>query len=397
MILTLNQYNSIGNLALKNNQAWMQYSPQTAADGQLWKDIAILMGDKFKYYDIYSNSWTSTMPNQQEYVQYYPFPLPFYLSFFNEEGFAKINEKVFDMPWSYQLFNNAFMMRSMCIDAVFLNEFAISKDTIEKEKGNINYVDLLKANASAPLSELRSWEEAIKIIMDLISQPIAHPFLSKFSRIPSQTADGPLLVLLDNTSSKDIATIQKGALDKKKYPQSGKPYLLPQGELPQAFYANLEIDHWMSEIANALGYETVQRIQHWCGNKSIAFDIELINLKMAIRGNLIDNTLADNIYDIWNRAFEEGTFVLGNPEVDNVYSPGLREKEPAPARWARPPWIGYDPQSNLYGWLPEDYVNFSLTGRLSYCPVSSDSIGLSNSYPEYNKYIWNALKRIYVN
>lgn len=409
VILTAAQYDAFA-VTKADDQYWFSRDSFYKADGDLWRAIAGFQSPSARYYDVRARKWVADIPSYGGYYGAYPFPVPYTggpNGFFPDSGdgqWPALNPDALNMPWEYQMFNLSFGVRSAAIDAVFLNEFAIPRAEMDISRGANNYVDLLKANARNPLPAARNWEDAIAVAISLIGSSLAHPFLMKYSRIPNKVSDGPLMILISEANRPlSLARVQTGALDKAAYRQSGAVSFQRQGNAPQADGANLEIDHLMSRLANRLGYDTVQRIQHWCGNKGITMDVELINLRLAIPGNLIDNTLSTDIYQTWRSGFVNGTFVLRDPldPASNVYD-DLDEFDSrgaqiatlstsAAATWTRPPWIGYNPGANLYGWPVEDYNNFMLTQRLAYCPVSAEETVLSNSYPEFNKYIWHAL------
>jgi len=364
------------------------------------------------YYDSILNKWTDVMPLNQGHVLNYPFPLPFGSEEFigDSNGNPIINEYALKMPWKYQLFNIAFMVRSFCTDALFLNENALPFDTWNE------YVDLIMANVNKPLTKIRSWKDSIDVILTLIQKPIAHPFFSKYNRTlkptnESFTTDGPIAILTNNDewSSKkwgegvgpSIVRIQTGCLDKKMYLQdtiqSGGTKFVETENLPQLFAADLEIDHWMSELSKLAGYDTCARIQHWCGNKSLCYDIEIIAFRIPVPGNLITNKLSSNIYEVWKDAFKSGwlsirdPFHPGNQVYSDVYKTIYNEEttdKSVLATWNKPAWIGYDPSNSLYGWPCESLDTFFVTQRLSYPPITAEEIGFSNAFPEYNSYIY---------
>ena len=247
-----------------------------------------------------------------------------------------------------------------------------------------------------------------------MSSPNAHPIFLIYPRIYTSDGtggDGPKLVLSNPSSDLDLLTIQVGALDTDKYAQTvdarkGVIYTGQSG-LPQAASANLEIDHWLPMLGLPLGYNTCLRIQHWCGNKSLSLDIEIINIGQAIKGNLISSMPTDNMYEVWTKMAKDSLSVRDPFDDDShVYSNDgpvheIRQKyiSESPnsegAKWTPPPWIEYTPNadmqsglSNIYGWPPEQVGNWMATNRLSYCPINAQQVTLSGSYPEYNKIIF---------
>lgn len=380
------------------------------ADDQWWKVIADLLGDRFKYYDVASNSWTSTMPNTTDYVQYYPLPLPFGSSLMQGNGLPVINSNALMIPWKLQMFNTSELFRSLVLSAMFINHKALTNSN----KMYYDFSDILKANVRNPLKAPNTYEDAINIVCEIVKQPFPHPFLSLWGRIESlqdgkgiDAMDGPELVLTSYIKGyyKDISfeTVYKGALDKTMFRQdlngnNGGINVKKIGDLPQFQYANLDIDHWQSTLALALGYESVCRIQHWCGSKNMAFDIEIINLNMAIPGNLLENKLYSDIFEIWRDGYPKYFSSDKNPldpknnpyaiKYKNVFNNIDLRSEPLtlPTAWVKPPWIGYNKSENLYGWPCEDLNNFYVLNRLSYEPIGNTTIPFSVSYPEYNKY-----------
>jgi hypothetical protein len=323
----------------------------------------------------------------------------------DDAGMPTINEYAIRMPWKYQLFNIAEMTRVFCISALFLNEKAIPVNELDGKE----FVDLLQANAHSPLTKIRSWEESIELIVSLLQRPVVHPFFSIYSRV-GMNLDGPIVVLSNRNewsgiewgygSGPSLERVQTGALDEKMYPQSmseNKGAILTGPTLvPQLMAADLEVDHWMSELSRLMGYDACARIQHWCGNKSLAYDVEIIHFHIIIPGNLIDNTLTCNLYEMWKQGFARwfsvrDPFHGGNnvyPDVyDDIYSDETTSSA-TDATWVRPPWIGYDETKNLYGWPCEELTNWFQNQRLSYPPVGAEEVGMSHSYPEYNKYIF---------
>jgi hypothetical protein len=167
--------------------------------------------------------------------------------------------------------------------------------------------------------------------------------------------------------------------------------------MPQLYGADLEIDHWMAILAKISGYDSVVRIQHWCGNKNLCYDIEIINISDPIFGNLLTNNLYTDIYQVWKKSMGDrysvrDPFFSKNsvyPEVyQNIDNKSDNDKSQS-VSWIKPPWIGYDPSNNLFGWPVQSYEEYMINQRLNYCPVGVEDVGFSNSYPEYNSYIMN--------
>uniref|UniRef100_A0A6C0CZM8 Uncharacterized protein n=1 Tax=viral metagenome TaxID=1070528 RepID=A0A6C0CZM8_9ZZZZ len=411
IICTKNQYNQIENAYINGGKKGSWNSDiRLCADGDLYKRIAAYID--MQYYNVTTGTWQKTMPTIGGYIENYPFPLPFGNDLFigDSNGLVNVNDYGIKMPWKYQLFNMANMTRVFAINALFLNEFAISEAEITRKRADYNYVDILKANSCKPLKTPRTWEQAIDIIIDLLQKPIAHPFFSIYTRTISADSkgyvylDGPVTVLLNPVEWNDklpptLQRIQTGTLDKKVYLQDitqNKGVVLSTGiDLPQLFAADLEIDHWMAILSKIAGYDSVVRIQHWCGNKNLAYDIEIINISDPIFGNLLTNKLYTNIYEVWKTSINtrfsiRDPFYNSNTVYPDVYKniDKLSQKDKSEtAIWVKPPWIGYNPETNLYGWPVQDYGEYMVNQRLNYCPVSAEQVGFSNSYPEYNEYI----------
>lgn len=303
------------------------------------------------------------------------------------------------------------MMRGFCIDLLFLDDAVDTK--------GLEYVDWLKANKKRPLSKARTWGVAIDTCNKLMSTPQVHPLFLIYPRIYSADGtggDGPKFILSLPSSELNLLTIQVGALNVDKYSQTvdvnGGARYIGQGAIPQSSSANLEIDHWLPMLARPMGYKACIRIQHWCGNKSLALDIEIINISQQISGNLISNMPTDNQYEVWKEGGKKHLSVRDPFATDShVYSNDgaihdIRQKflpqnpKSEAAMWTPPPWIEYTPnanmmkaQSNIYGWPSELLSNFMVTNRLSYCPANVQQVTLSGSYPEYNKVIFEKMVR----
>ena len=416
VILTKAQFNQITSLATSMNANWSNGGDEyLVADGELYTQIAqyvtpqyLVEGTDGKWL------WSASKPQTGGYVDNYPLPLPYFTTFKSDgNGSPQINPIALRMPWKYQLFNICRMMRGFCIDLLFLDEAVVDTSTLQ----GLEYVDWLKANQKNPLSKARSWEVAIDTCNKLLSSPQVHPIFLIYPRIYTSKqgdgtgGDGPKFILNNPSSDLDLLTIQVGALDTDKYMQTvdknkGAIYAA-QNTIPQSSSANLEIDHWLPMLGLPLGYKTCVRIQHWCGNKSLSLDIEIINISQAIRGNLVSNMPTDNMYEVWNKVgrerlsvrdpFADDSHVYSNDgpihEIRQKYIPKSPNSEAA--KWTPPPWIEYTPnanmensESNIYGWPAEQIGNFMITNRLSYCPVNSQQVTLSGSYPEYNKVIF---------
>lgn len=399
LILNKAQYQQIETIK-KPNQIWTALPMDTyCADGHLFSVLASYMD--FKYYNAETKQWQKEMPKNQGHVANYPFPLIFGSGEFNKNRL--LNEFALQLPWKYQMFNILFMMRRYCLDALFLNVGAISEQDLKSN--NYEYVDLLLAQKQKPLKKVLSWEKAIDLIIDMISKPLAHPLLSIYNRIMNQSFDGPLLILTNpNEFEKGKPTVDRivlGALDKDVYVQDVKTNqgvaYYPQNDLPQFLSANLELDHWMSELCRYLGYDSACRIKHWCGNKGLTYDVEIAHFKFIIDGSLVDDTLKTNIYEIWKRQFKEWIFLRDPLDPKSNLYPEVYKKihntetlsTSLSPEWKRPPWIDFDPSQSLYGWPCERVTNWQLTNRLSYIPPTCVDIALSSSYPEGNTYIWH--------
>lgn len=405
IIFTQVQRNQVINKLGQNQYPVLTYGDNFLADGNFWSKVNKIINDPTPYYDAKKGEWVADIPENQKqyYVKDYPFPLPFGTGKFTEsksyEGHAQMYEPAMTMKWKYQCFNIANMFRQMTVDMLFLDESLADGSGVEQE-----YVDFLMANAKNPLSQPRTWKDAIDKVVKILGTSPPHPILFKYNRVldakdltKSLTGDGPAMVI-DAEQDVDFSRAINGALDKKSYLQdtktAGGTILNDMNSLPQMMYANLEIDHWMSELARKLNYDTIQRIQHWSGSKNMSADIELINLHVPIPGNLIDNTLDANIYEIWKEAFGSGHYVLRDPfdpnshvyhrEGNNITS----DTEDVKCEWVRPPWIGMNADGNLYGWPCESLATYGKVNRLAYPQISAMQIGLSNAYPEFNHYLW---------
>ena len=417
VIFTNNQSKQINNLANSTNpkSTWSGASNYTA-DGDFFNKIAKYV--KPQYLIETSNgtwNWTNTMPSDSDsYVENYPLPLPYFKDFQNDgNGNPKTNPLALRMPWEYQLFNVCQMMRVFCIDLLFLDESLIDSSKLE----GMEYVDWLKANKNSPIEKTRTWKEAIDALNKVIATPYAHPVLLRYPRIFNETSglggDGPSFIL-ENETNPDLNTVQIGALNTDKYIQTvsknnGATYSSGFG-YPQLTAANLEIDHWLPMLGRPLEYKSCVRIQHWCGNKSLSLDIEIINISQQISGNLISNMPTENLYEVWKKGGEERLSVRDPFANDShVYSEdgpihNIRQKylprssNSQSAKWTAPPWIQYYPNqdmsrniANIYGWPCENLTNFMTCNRLSYCPVNSQQVVLSGSYPEYNEILFDAM------
>lgn len=417
IIFTKNQREQVIEAVQKATQSYdVTYADMFLADGSFWGLVNNVIQDPTPYYDCKRNTWVKEIPKdlKELYVTDYPFPLPFRSNYDNRfqetttgpKGHPAMWKEALSMPWKYQCFNIAFMFRNMVIDLLFLDEKLSTGDGTSQE-----YVDWLIACSKNPLKKPRTWKDAIDILVDLLGQTPIHPIFFKYTRtlLASNPGtglqyDGPIMILAQE-GAQSLNRIQTGALDKTTYLQSMKQskgvYFKNMTGLPQMAYANLEIDHWMSEMACKLNYDTIQRIQHWSGSKNMSADIELINLRVPIPGNLIDNTLSGNIYEVWRKAFEDGWYVLRDPfDSDSHVYPRDGDNSKVSNKemkidWCRPPWIGYDPKNNLYGWYPESLNTYNIQNRLAYPQMGAMQIGLSHAYPEYNHYIWEHMIRNY--
>lgn len=409
VIMTTSQNEQINNVAVRVKGNWMNSDKTQCADGSLFSKIAkfvtphyLVEGDKGEW------SWSNSKPNEDDYVENYPLPLPYFTTFkSNGNGLPQVNPRALRMPWKYQLFNICRMMRGFCIDLLFLDDGAVDTSTYK----GLEYVDWLKANQKKPLRSARSWETAIDTCNKLLSSPQVHPLFLIYPRLAGR-GDGPKLILsVEDEQDLTLEGIQFGALDTDKFIQTvdknnGATYT-GQNSIPQASSANLEIDHWLPMLGRPMGYKSCVRIQHWCGNKSLSLDIEIINISQQISGNLISNMPTDSMYEVWKKGGKERLSVR-DPFADDshVYSNDgpihdIRQKYlPKSPRyeateWTAPPWVQYFPdanmyngESNVYGWPAENLSNFMATNRLSYCPANAQQVTLSGSYPEYNKTIF---------
>ena len=424
VIMTKTQYNQIDN-AYKAGIWGPKTDPAfqfLCADGELYSTIASYID--MQYYNVDTNKWQSDMPSGGGYVLNYPFPLPFGSDKYtgDSNGFAVLNDNSLKMPWKYQLFNMAMMTRYFVITALFLDEYAIPLQQLTEKRADFNFVDIVIANKKNRLKTPRTWEQAIEVIIKLLQQPIAHPFFSLYNRtvftdLTPAFLDGPLAVLRNprewSSGTVGVGTppalnrVQTGVLDKKMYLQDtvqSKGVLLSLGQsLPQLYAADLEIDHWMAILSKTAGYDTVVRIQHWCGNKNLSYDIEIIDISNPIAGNLGTNTLYTNIYDVWKGAISS-RFSVRDPfyETNSVYPEVYQDIDTKSSKdksevadWNKPPWIGYYPKYSFYGWAPQDLASYTVQQRLSYCPASSEQVGFSASYPEYNGYIMDHFSQIW--
>jgi len=381
------------------------------ADGRLYEQIAQYVTTQYLVESSDGKwSWSHSKPSTGGYVDNYPLPLPYFTTFKSDgKGSPQINPLATRMPWKYQLFNICRMMRGFCIDLLFLDEAAVDTST----RQGLEYVDWLKANQKNPLSKARTWEVAIDTCNTLMSTSQVHPLFLIYPRVYHNDlkGDGPRFVLSVPSSNLDLLTIQVGAVDSSKYPQTvdrnGGATYVGQTDLPQCSSANLEIDHWLPMLGLPLGYKTCVRIQHWCGNKSLSLDIEIINIAQAISGNLVSNMPTESMYEVWESVgrerlsvrdpFADDSHVYSNDgPVHEIRRKYMSEKPNSEAaKWTPPPWIEYTPdakmkdqESNVYGWPAESVGNFMTTNRLSYCPANAQQVTLSGSYPEYNQVIF---------
>lgn len=417
VIFTNNQSKQINSLANSTNpkSTWTGASNYTA-DGDFFNKIAKHVTPQYLIETSNGTwTWTNTMPSDSDsYVENYPLPLPYFKEFKNDgKGNPKTNPLALRMPWEYQLFNVCQMMRVFCIDLLFLDESLIDSSKLE----GMEYVDWLKANQKSPIEKTRTWKEAIDALNKVIATPYAHPVLLRYPRIFNETSglggDGPSFIL-ENETNPSLNTVQTGALNTDKYMQTvsknnGATYSSGMG-YPQLAAANLEIDHWLPMLGRPMEYKSCVRIQHWCGNKSLSLDIEIINISQQISGNLISNMPTENLYEVWKKGGEERLSVrdpfandshvyFEDGPIHNIrqkYLPSSSNSQSA--KWTAPPWVQYYPNqdmssniSNIYGWPCENLNNFMTSNRLSYCPVNSQQVALSGSYPEYNEILFDTM------
>ena len=417
VIFTNNQSKQINSLANSTNpkSTWTGASNYTA-DGDFFNKIAKHVTPQYLIETSNGTwTWTNTMPSDSDsYVENYPLPLPYFKEFKNDgKGNPKTNPLALRMPWEYQLFNVCQMMRVFCIDLLFLDESLIDSSKLE----GMEYVDWLKANQKSPIEKTRTWKEAIDALNKVIATPYAHPVLLRYPRIFNETSDlggdGPSFIL-ENETNPSLNTVQTGALNTNKYMQTvsknnGATYSSGMG-YPQLAAANLEIDHWLPMLGRPMEYKSCVRIQHWCGNKSLSLDIEIINISQQISGNLISNMPTENLYEVWKKGGEERLSVrdpfandshvyFEDGPIHNIrqkYLPSSSNSQSA--KWTAPPWVQYYPNqdmssniSNIYGWPCENLNNFMTSNRLSYCPVNSQQVALSGSYPEYNEILFDTM------
>ena len=418
MILTKAQWDQINDA--RRGAMWETKGKNFCADGKLFSTLAKYI--KVQYYNAETKAWQKTMPKDQGHVRNYPLPLPFGSNIFksiDDSGMPAINEYSLRMPWKYQLFNLGFATRSNCIDAIFLNEYAIPLARYLKGAGKHTYVDLLIANQKRPLKTLRNWEQTIDAIYDLVQKPIAHSFFSKYNRIVTKDSspvltDGPLAVLTNDfewesktwgrgSGKPSVARVQTGTLDKNSYlqdiKQSKGAILHPPTQQKGLDGSSFELDRMAVSMGTALNYDTCIRLQNQCGNKSLGYNIEIIALNIRVPGSHVTNRPKVNIYEVWKEAFRKGLFTVRDPfasdsclypEVYQESSPILKpfETKSEKAIWSKPPWINYDPENGVYGWEAEDPETWHATLRLSYLPTDCEQVKLSLSYPEYNEYIF---------
>lgn len=427
VILTMAQYNQIQALANQIQVFWSGTGLTNCADGTFFKAVRAFLGQRFMYYDVVQKIWVANLPVGQGHVDNYPFPMPYFGTFAPSgkgDGKPSINKYAITMPWKYQLYNIAFMTRSFSLDTMFLNEWAISFEELIKT-GDFDYSDFIIANKKiGPPTIIKTYDDSITALIGIMDKPCANPIFAKYSRIPNKSLDGPYLTLTDNDNWSsgiwgtgtlpDLKRIQLGCLDRTLYPQNitdlGGMLMPLAGALPQCEAANLEIDAWMTFLGVALGYDSATRIQHWDGNKSLTADFEICHFRIIVPGNLVDDTVSANIYEIWKTAFtkqDEDTepwLIMADPfslnkqlypdVVQSIYN-GPVDDVVQSLTWCRPPWIGYNEQNSLYGAPLETTATWMVTQRLSYIPITAEDIGLSSSYPEYNKYIWNFFRNNY--
>ena len=302
--------------------SWFSYD---SADGELFNNIAKII--KSEYY-VNKNGkwfWTDIFPNNNSYVKNYPLPLPFYSNHLgNQDGSIKINPLALKLPWSYQLFNIANIARRFVIDLLFINADAIDNS---KPLG-LEYVDWIKLSVKNPLKKPNSWGQALDKLNELLSKGTAHPVFLRYARIGSEknmADDGPYIILkyyLSLNLSLNLSNIQKAPLDKNIFIQTvsknknGVTYA-SAGNLIQSSSANLEIDHWFPILGKPLNYDSCIRIQHWCGNKSLALDIEIINISQRISGSLVSNMSTTNLYDTWKKQSETRLYIRDPFESDS--------------------------------------------------------------------------------
>ena len=416
VIFTNNQYDKINNLANSiQNDIWSGAVNYTA-DGDFFEKIANVV--KPQYLIESSNgtwNWSDNIPDDSNsYVKNYPLPLPYFTNFQNDgKGSTKTNPLALRMPWEYQLFNICQMMRIFCVDLLFLDDSLIDSSKLE----GMEYVDLLKANQQTPLKKARTWQQAIDTVNKILATPNSHPLLLRYNRIVTEKVpsggDGPSFIL-ENEENPDLYKIQTGALDTDTYMQTvyknnGANYSAGFG-YPQLLAANLEIDHWLPMLGRPMDYKSCIRIQHWCGNKSLSLDIEIINISQQIAGNLISNMATENLYEVWKKGGEERLSVrdpfandshvyFEDGPIHNIRQKYLPQSSNSQnAQWTAPPWIQYYPKqdmskqlANIYGWPCENLNNFMTSNRLSYCPVNTQQVALSGSYPEYNEILFDTM------
>ena len=118
----------------------------------------------------------------------------------------------------------------------------------------------------------------------------------------------------------------------------------------------------------------------------------------------------ENLYEVWKKGGEERLSVrdpfandshvyFEDGPIHNIrqkYLPSSSNSQSA--KWTAPPWVQYYPNqdmskniSNIYGWPCENLNNFMTSNRLSYCPVNSQQVALSGSYPEYNEILFDTM------
>jgi hypothetical protein len=126
-------------------------------------------------------------------------------------------------------------------------------------------------------------------------------------------------------------------------------------------------------------------------------DVEVVNLKLVVPGNLISTAMTDNTFEIWKSVYGAGWFTLQDPfSAGNVYADAQAlTVDGKVATWVKPPWIGYDPAQGYYGWSSEQSVNYNKSLQLSFLPVNAEEIGLTGLSPQYNSYIWNHVSKLY--
>ena len=296
-----------------------------SADGVLFKNIAFYVKPQYYIKENGKWVWSDKLPISESYIENYPLPLPYYTKHMGDgNNNVKINPLALEIPWEYQLFNIANMARRFTIDLLFLDSDIVD---ITKPTG-LEYVDWLKANQLNPLKTPNTWKQALDKLNELLSKPINHPVFLRYPRVSdninSNLDDGPYLVLMNAKrliykglkapgSGLTLLEIQTAALNKDIFIQSvyvaGGVKYTDAGKLVQSASANLEIDHWLPMLGHKLNYDSCVRIQHWCGNKSLSLDIEIINISQKIDGSLISNIPQTNLYETWKKQGENKLYI----------------------------------------------------------------------------------------